>query len=163
MTALQLVYLGSGTDEQIQIQEDTGKTWSLSAYIQPATDSSPIDTQATLWLDTGDSNRKQLGERMGMCHNYMPVQCAGNFSMSKEVLERSLEDEGDCTKMLGEECKEALESYYRDQAVLVWYAGGNCANMENALPAACEGLIVPSTIGTSILCSQLDLGMGMRY
>jgi hypothetical protein len=33
---------------------------------------------------------------MGMCHNYMPVQCAGgNFSMSKGVLQTSLEDNGD--------------------------------------------------------------------
>jgi hypothetical protein len=147
MTGFQLHYLG-GDPMEILIREDDSKTWTFSSYIHHAGPGimDPNSTQATLWLDTGSTDRERLGETMGMCHSYMLVQLGGNITMSKDVLERSLEDEGDCKKMLGEECVQALEKHYRNQAGLAWSVGGDCREMEDALPAECEGLVAPITI-----------------
>jgi hypothetical protein len=75
MAGLQMVYLGSESDREIAIQEDSSTTGTVSSHIQPASldNTNPNGTQATIWLDTGDSDRERLGSRLGMCQNYMPV------------------------------------------------------------------------------------------
>jgi hypothetical protein len=149
-TALAFLWLGG--DGDLIIREDDRTTWQISSYIGPvydrgyAPEHDENDTQAILWLDTGDSNMERLGRRMGFLHNYIPLQnrTNGNLSWSREVLERSQEDSGDCKTMLGEECVQALQSWYSNQATSVWLSDGDYA-IEHTIPSKCEGMFSEAT------------------
>lgn len=53
---------------------------------------------------------------MGMCEESTWTHLLGEYKFSKEVLERSVNDNGDCKTMLGEECVEALRIHYTESA-----------------------------------------------
>jgi hypothetical protein len=147
-TALNIVWLGA--NERVMITEDDRTTWQISSYIGPGYNGGMAeygenDTQAVLWLDTGDSNMERLGDLMGLCHNYVPLQnrTTGNLTWSREVLERAQDDDGDCRTMLGTECVEALQSWYQNQGQAIWTTDQSpaCSSIEHALPSECEGML----------------------
>jgi hypothetical protein len=154
-TALAFLWLGG--DGDLIIREDDRTTWQISSYIGPvydrgyAPEHDENDTQAILWLDTGDSDMERLGRRMGFVHNYIPLRnrTNGNLSWNREVLEKSQEDSGDCETMLGEGCVQVLQSWYSNQCTNVWLSGGDYT-IEHTIPSECEGMFsVATTLGES--------------
>ncbi|CAN9096236.1 unnamed protein product [Alternaria sp. RS040] len=147
-TALNLVWLGD--EERVAITEDDQTTWKISSYIGPGYNGGMAkynenETQAVLWLDTGDSDMERLGDLMGLCHSFVPLQnrTTGELAWSREVLERAGEDDGDCKTMLGTECVEALESWYRRQGQAAWNDDQYppCSAIQNTIPSECEGML----------------------
>ncbi|RYN84597.1 hypothetical protein AA0117_g811 [Alternaria alternata] len=147
-TALNLVWLGD--EERVAITEDDQTTWTISSYIGPGYNGGMAkydenETQAVLWLDTGDSNMERLGDIIGLCHSFVPLQnrTTGDLTWSREVLERASEDDGDCKTMLGTECVEALESWYRRQGQAAWNDDQYppCSAIQNTIPSECEGML----------------------
>jgi uncharacterized protein YheU (UPF0270 family) len=155
-SALNFQYLGA--NDALFISEDDTATWQISSYLGPAHPGDGInhsenDTQAVLWLDTQDTDMEYRGNRIGLCHSYVPLQNkTGNLTWSREVLERAQDDNGDCKTMLGEECVTALERWYSGQGSAVW---GNdkkrCNVMKNTIPSECKGMLSePVTLGKSL-------------
>jgi hypothetical protein len=137
------VYLGDNRfpdpSQSFHLENDTSRRWSLSLRVhntQPEIATRP-DYQQTLLLDTVDSNVT----RMGMCHQYIQAydDRQGGFRWKKEVLERSLNDNGDCKTMLGNECVDALTRHYKRQA-MIQLSQGDCAGTNYTMPTECEML-----------------------
>ncbi|KAI4691642.1 hypothetical protein J4E81_007168 [Alternaria sp. BMP 2799] len=100
-TALSMSWLGS---ELVPLfSEDNGINWQISSYIGPyiwpGGGISENDTQSVLWFDVGESDTERLGNRMGFCHNVVPLQdfTSSNLTFSRQVLERAQDDNGDYT------------------------------------------------------------------
>jgi hypothetical protein len=148
MTALNLEFLGDPADRDVIIQEDSSRTWQISANLQPVLgeQQSPNTTQTTLWLDTGSTDTTRLGQIMGMCHNVVPLQRGGNLTWSKEVLKRSLEDNGDCTTLVSEKCISALTQHYTTQANILRLDGTGCTKTNNTVPRECDGMVEPVSL-----------------
>lgn len=157
-TALTLTYLGS--DSEPLIREDDGTNWQISSYIGPYTgmgdEYGENDTQAVLWLDIGESDMERLGNRMGFCQNYVPLQnqTNGNLTWSREVLERAQDDDGDCKTMLGEECVQALQTWYSGQAFGLW-STQECSSIDHTIPSECEGMLTEAvTMSEFCICDN---------
>ncbi|KAI4655618.1 hypothetical protein J4E93_000332 [Alternaria ventricosa] len=151
-TALTLSYLGSDSDPSFS--EDNGINWQISSYIGPyiwpGDGISENDTQAVLWLDVGESDIERLGNRMGFCHNVVPLQdfTTSNLTWSRQVLERAQDDNGDCKTMLGEECVQALQNWYSGQNS-VWISQ-DCSTIKHTIPSECEGMLAEAvTVDTA--------------
>ena len=147
-TALNFGYLGA--NDGVIIREEDSAIWQISSYVGPRYDGdaevySENETQAVLWLDTEDTSMERLGDHIGLCHNYVPLQnrTTGNLTWSREVLERAQADNGDCKTMLGEECVAALENWYSGQGLGVWGTERDpaCNIMKNTIPSECEGML----------------------
>lgn len=150
--ALSVAWLGNTDDNNILINNDTRTEWQLSAYVQP--DPFPSDrserpgTRTAVWLDTGDSNATRLGETMRMCHNYVRLQYSGKVTWNREVLERSVDDTGDCRKLVSEECLARLQVQYGLQAQGQRGSGyDGCQETNNTVPWECadSGMVEPVT------------------
>ncbi|XP_014551364.1 hypothetical protein COCVIDRAFT_20351 [Bipolaris victoriae FI3] len=147
-TAIKFAYLGA--NDGVTISRDDTATWKISSRIGPAYDSDGVmssenQTQTVLWLDTEDTDMERLGDHIGLCHNYIPLQDhrTGNMTWSREVLERSQQDNGDCKTMLGEDCVAALERWYAGQGLSVWSTDRYpaCTAIQNTMPPECEGML----------------------
>jgi hypothetical protein len=128
------------------IEDDTSRRWKLSLRVHKS--SLPIatlyryDYQHTVLLDTGDSNVTS----MGMCHQFIhPFSTPLGFQWKKEVLQRSLEDSGDCKTMLGDGCVDALVKHYTRAAVIQSTDGCNATNW--TMPAECGEMLEPVVRG----------------
>ncbi|USP82131.1 hypothetical protein yc1106_09405 [Curvularia clavata] len=92
-----------------------------------------------------DDDMGRLGDHIGLCHNYVPLQDhrSGNLTWSREVLERSQQDNGEFKTMLGEECVAALERWYTGQGPSVWSTDRYpaCTVIQNTVPPECEGML----------------------
>jgi hypothetical protein len=124
------------------VENDTSRTWSLTCRINNMSTQTgnSLYTQDTLLLDTGDSNMTN----MGSCHQTMaPGNSSGNFQWTKEVLQRSLKDTGDCRATLGDGCVDALKEWYTEQAASNHMRRGNCRETNTTLPEACHGVLEP--------------------
>jgi hypothetical protein len=145
MYGLNVDVLGAGPD--VVINEYHSTTWQVTARIGPESLTGPVNSTSqnvttTLWFDTGDKPQERLGGTMGMCHNVITPQVGGRWAWSKEVLERSLDDEGDCKNMLGEECVKALESHYLIEGRKVYDDDEqDCRVANNTIPQECEGML----------------------
>ena len=152
--ALSVAWLGDTDDNNILINNDTRTEWQLSAYVQPnpfpGAASERYSTRTTLWLDTGDTNATRLGDTMRMCHNYVPIQkSSGEVSWSREVLKKSVDDTGDCRKLVSEECLARLQVQYGLQAQRQRGSGyDGCGEANDTVPWECEGsgMVAPVTI-----------------
>ena len=152
--ALSVAWLGDTDDNNILINNDTRAEWQLSAYVQPnpfpGAESERYSTRTALWLDTGDTNATRLGDTMRMCHNYVPIQkSSGEVSWSRQVLKRSVDDTGDCRKLVSEECLARLQVQYGLQAQAQRGSGYNgCGEANNTVPWECEGsgMVAPVTV-----------------
>jgi hypothetical protein len=144
------VYLGDdkfpNTMQSFHIENDTSRRWSLSLRVhqsRPEISTQP-DYQQTLLLDTVDSN----ATRMGMCHQYIQAYDArqGGYRWKKEVLKRSLTDNGDCKTMLGNECVDALARHYKRQAINQ-LSEGSCFGTNNTVPTECGEMLETTVRG----------------
>jgi hypothetical protein len=132
-------------EDRFAIHPDFSRSWNLSYHVQQQ----PVDTSyqwrpdnnyyyGTMLLDTGDSNITSIGS----CHQTLQAEVAseGYYTMSKEVLERSERDEGDCRILLGDDCVNALRDQSREEAAEWSMRSARCADMETSLPQNCSGL-----------------------
>jgi len=106
------------------VVNDTTRTWSLklgvSASRNPPSYLDSTRYSQTLLLDTADSNLTE----MGSCHHTVQAeQFTSNFQWTKERLERSLDDNGDCMTLLGSECVAALKRWYARQGAQAMMLG----------------------------------------
>jgi hypothetical protein len=137
------------------VNNDTSKNWTLSMRVHDADQTKAGRNQLskqTVLLDTMDSNVTQ----MGVCHNTISAGGYDAFAWTKEVLERSLKDDGDCKTMLGEKCLHALLTHYRKDAAGNSLRSGNCGKANNTVPLECAGMMQPSTQSKQPSCSQRE-------
>lgn len=101
------------------------------------------------FIETGDSDTSDFG----MCAEGIRVFDQGNpgmFWLSRKVIERSVNDNGDCKTMLGTECVEALKKHYQ-VAATQYTQKGECPTTDpeiptnivwnKTVPEECRGLI----------------------
>lgn len=107
----------SGRLARFSIKNDTSRTWELSLRVTPGPYKAENTTYShTIFLDTGDSNMTDIGS----CHQTIQPEAGDwrrlRFRWTREILERSLDDNGDCTSILSAECINALKKQAADQA-----------------------------------------------
>jgi hypothetical protein len=129
----------SGDSAYYKILEDPNNTWYLTDRFAGASLASKRDGLQYVWLNVGDSNTTNIG----MCMDTTWTYSLDEYLFSKEVLERSVNDNGDCKTMLGEECVSALESHYKKSAAGSMIRG-NCptgAFWNTTVPYQCASLV----------------------
>jgi hypothetical protein len=96
------------------------------------------DTMTYMWLNTGKSNTTG----MGTCFQTTDIRGVDGFEFSREVLERSVDDKGDCKTMLGEDCVAALKDHYARSGMNAASAG-TCGggSFNTTIPHECAGLV----------------------
>ncbi|KAK7192810.1 hypothetical protein DPSP01_011231 [Paraphaeosphaeria sporulosa] len=110
------------------LYDDPDETWYFSTrtvYKTPG-----ADAMTTMWLNTGNSSMYDIGS----CWQTTWTHGINGFTFSRDVLERSVDDKGDCKIMLGEECIAGLKRHYLDAA------------MRSASRASCDGDIFNATV-----------------
>jgi hypothetical protein len=136
---------GNRTSENYAVVNDSSRIWELSYRVQKQptnhnTYKSNNDGKhfyGTMFLDTKDSNMTNLGS----CHQTLQAEIGGQgYTLSKLVLERSVNDNGDCTAMLGQDCVSAIKQRSMYQASEWPLRTGSCARMNGTIPAECDGL-----------------------
>jgi hypothetical protein len=129
----------SGDSAYYKILEDPDNMWYLTDRFAGANLASGSDGLQYPWLNVGDSNTTNIG----MCMDTTWTHSLGKYYFSKEVLERSVNDNGDCKTMLGEECVSALESHYKKIAAGSMTRGncqtGSFSNL--TVPYQCASLV----------------------
>lgn len=125
-----------------RLMNDSEVSWELSLRVQPMEDrafspgASSSNYQQTMFLDTGNSNMTHIGA----CHHTIQPSINGvGFSWTKEAVQRSLDDNGDCSALLGSTCIEALRTKFRDQAAMFPLRTGSCRGMNTTMPEECAG------------------------
>lgn len=126
MTALELVGERPAEPTRVDsgygfyIARDLRWTWDITLRVQSilksdAPDSARASYRQTMFLDTGDSNMTNIGS----CHQILiGGASSSSFGWTKEALERSMqEDKGDCTRILGDECIQAIKKNAATEAV----------------------------------------------
>jgi hypothetical protein len=137
--------------------EDSGKTWIFSPYLNA---DAALHTQSSdMWFNTGDSNMTDIG----MCMTQAVSIGLGEYAFSKEVLLRSVDDNGDCKTMLGESCVAALQAQYRQQATSAMMSGG-CSGQQgtpvnSTVPWECADLVGggESWLGGAVFTSKYTI------
>ncbi|KAF2649352.1 hypothetical protein K491DRAFT_721758 [Lophiostoma macrostomum CBS 122681] len=114
--------------------EDSGKSWILSPRVKADADFGRAYT--SVWLNTGDTNMTDVGVCLADVLSYDVNQ----YAFSKEVLQRSVDDNGDCKTMLGEQCVAALQNQYRQQATTAMMMG-KCPESNHTVPWECADLV----------------------
>jgi hypothetical protein len=127
------------------IVPDTSRSWQLSYHVQRQ----PVDTSSpewqgpdknyyygTMFLDTKDSNLTGIGS----CHQTLQAEIGvQGYTMSREVLDRSERDGGDCRILLGNDCVEALRKTSAEEVTEWSLKTGGCG-MSSEIPPECSGL-----------------------
>ena len=128
----------SGNPNDYKIVEVPDKLWYITDRLTvSSTDKNLKSAMQMPWINIGDSNTTN----MGMCMLTTATHSLGEYKFPKEVLERSVNDKGDCKIMLGEECVEALERHYRAVAARSMTAG-RCTGIDQntTVPFQCASL-----------------------
>jgi len=101
-----------GDPNYYKILEDLDSSWYMTGRFSGANSVSKKNGIHYHWLNVAESNTTNIG----MCMDTTRAYAFGEYKFSKEVLKRSVNNNGDCRTMLGEECVSALESHYRREA-----------------------------------------------
>jgi hypothetical protein len=123
---------------EFAVVNDTSRTWTLKLGVQKSK-FTPDTTNyvQSLLLDTGDSDLTH----MGSCHQTIEAYEPGRgYRWPKELLERSLDDNGDCMTFLGSECVAALKRMSAERAVQAMRRGScpDSAGEDKSVPPECE-------------------------
>jgi hypothetical protein len=139
---IQALKIEGETDDNAVVN-DALRTWELSYRVQnlPTYNKSfePAGEYyyGAMFLDTGNSDMTKIGS----CHQTLQAQIAGlSYSLSKSVLERSMNDNGDCTIMLGQECVDAMKKQATLEAARGPLRTGSCSDMNRIIPEQCSGV-----------------------
>ncbi|KAL5377621.1 hypothetical protein DPSP01_009676 [Paraphaeosphaeria sporulosa] len=98
------------------------------------------------YLDTqGATSGTETNAATGVCTEGLRVFEDNTYYFSKEVLQRSLGDEGDCKVMLGEQCADALKLHFLRESV-AYIRAGACpgdgkVKQNRTVPFECAGLV----------------------
>jgi hypothetical protein len=97
------------------------------------------------YLDTqGKVSGTETNNATGVCTEGLRVFDTNKYFFSKEVLQRGLDDHGDCTIMLGEQCANALKVHFLRESVNYIRAGGcpgdGKVEQNTTMPWECAGL-----------------------
>jgi hypothetical protein len=134
----------NGTRESEQffsVENDTSQTWTLSHRVKSASTPYSNDTfgDSEIFLNTRDSNLTA----MGSCHQIIRPQIGlsnpRSYEWVRTVMQRSLQETGDCKATLGEECIASLKALYANEAVGQMMRG-TCMHTNNTAPKECGGL-----------------------
>jgi hypothetical protein len=119
------------------VVDDPDKQWYFSLRNQEINGPGQ-DVMTYMWLNTGKSN----ATGMGTCFQTTDVYGVNGFEFSREVLERSVDDKGDCKTMLGEECVAALKDHYARSGMKSAFEG-TCSggSFNTTVPHECAGLV----------------------
>lgn len=110
-------------DERFGFDADSSHSWELSLRVQKQPEQAnasmgrlgPGPYQQVMFLDTGSSNMTDVGS----CHQTIQAETgAGSFQWTKEVMELSYKDSGDCMTLLGNKCVKALKKKAQENAAL---------------------------------------------
>jgi hypothetical protein len=129
---------------------DSSKEWHLTQRVGSTTQGAGMSSAINEWfIETGDSDTKDFG----MCAEGIRVfeqANPGMFWLSRKVIERSVNDSGDCKTMLGDKCVEALKKHYQE-AAKQYTQKGECPTTDPEIPTTiawnktapeeCRGLI----------------------
>lgn len=127
-----------------RLVNDSQVTWELTLRVQKTPPSNITLTpgattpnyRQTMFLDTGNSNMTDIGA----CHHTIQPAINGiGYQWTKDVMQRSLDDNGDCSILLGSKCIDALRTQFRDQASQWPLRTGTCRGMNNSMPFECAG------------------------
>lgn len=117
------------------------KPWTLTYQIDARSGS--VDASANrLILETSNL----VPEDLAGCSEGLFTYSVGKYSFRKEVLERSVNDTGDCKVMMGEACVNALKTKY-SRTALQSIGRSSCTSIQidSTIPAECAGLSVTNT------------------
>lgn len=89
------------------------------------------------WINVGNSNTTGISWCMKTTDTYFNK----GFSFSREVIERGLNDNGDCNTMLGTECRNALQEQYNGAALTSMQKGECDLSLDLKVPEECNGVI----------------------
>lgn len=98
------------------------------------------------YLDTqGETSGTETSNATGVCTEGLHTFANSTYFFSKEVLQRSLDDQGDCKVMLGEQCADALKLHFLRESVAYIRAGGcpgdGTVVQNRTVPWECAGLV----------------------
>ncbi|KAH7413648.1 hypothetical protein DE146DRAFT_761934 [Phaeosphaeria sp. MPI-PUGE-AT-0046c] len=137
--------------DTFSIEKDLSRTWELSLRVQSmainqARGMNNVTAyRQTMFLNTGDSNMTDIGS----CHqSIQPESRMLKFQWTREVMERSLQDNGDCGSLLGDKCVEALKIRAANEAAEWPLRTGSCAGMNSSMPPECSGTVSPRLSGS---------------
>jgi hypothetical protein len=110
----------SGNHARFSIENDTSQTWELSLRVRSGRyhedEPDSVYYMQTMFLDTGDSNVTDIGSCHQTIDTVLQWGSRWSFQWTREVLERSQEDNGDCTSILSAGCTTALKEQAADPA-----------------------------------------------
>jgi hypothetical protein len=144
------IYLGNDRfpdpNQSFKLEIDPSQNWTISLHVSESHRFSRDDDQPepfyyhSVLLDTAGSNVT----RMSTCHSFVQAHDPDHgYRWAKEVLERSLEDSGDCKIMLGDDCVNALVRHYRHEGYTNQSRSGDCSKANFTVPAECAGMVEP--------------------
>ncbi|KAF2001704.1 hypothetical protein P154DRAFT_158208 [Amniculicola lignicola CBS 123094] len=117
------------------VESSSSESWYITTRIHAL--STRDEVSRTLWLNTGNSNTSGLG----MCAEQASAESLGKYTFPKAVLERSVNDVGDCKIMFGEECVAALQLHHA-RAALERRTSADCGrNWNTTVPWQCAGVL----------------------
>ncbi|KAF2445220.1 hypothetical protein P171DRAFT_431956, partial [Karstenula rhodostoma CBS 690.94] len=123
------------------LNQDPHTQWYFSTrtvYTSPH-----ADAMTKMWLNTGNSSTKDIGT----CWHTTWTHERDGFAFPRDVLERSVDDKGDCKTMLGEECVAGLKRHYLDAAMRSAQSASCQGDVFNAtVPHECAGLVGGGTV-----------------
>jgi hypothetical protein len=132
------------TSNARSLEADNSKSWYLSARYMKPYNTPGDDGTNYFWVNTGDSNNTDIGSCVDATWTYSgyPLNGAGTgFQFPKEVVERSVNDTGDCKTMFGEECVQALEEHYKNQAAKASSLGTCQIQPNDTVPWQCADIV----------------------
>lgn len=133
--ALRLTTLGS---DRTRVVEDPDNSWYFAARTRSEDLSGNENEMTNIWLNTG--NRNATG--IGACVQTTWTYGLNGFSFSRDVLERSIDDTGDCKIMMGEDCTAALERQYIGFAMHSAFSGScDFRQFTSTIPQECTSLV----------------------
>ncbi|KAL1609992.1 hypothetical protein SLS60_001657 [Paraconiothyrium brasiliense] len=129
------------------VVDDPDNSWYFSTRTQYGGTVGGEGAMTHMWLNTGKSNATGIGT----CWQTTWTYGQDGFSFSRDVLERSADDKGDCKTMLGEECVAGLIRHFQRSAL---------KSVSDGTTSSCSGEAFNSTIPQE--CASL-VGGGSKW
>jgi hypothetical protein len=138
----------NGTRESEQffsVENDTSQTWTLSNRVKstPVPHSNDIFGDSVILLNTRDSNLTAIGSYHQIIRPQIGLSNPRSYEWVRTVMQRSLQETGDCKATLREECIASLKALYANEAVGQMMRG-TCMHTNNTVPKDCDGLGRPA-------------------
>jgi hypothetical protein len=132
------VQLPALQSDGFSLKDDPDETWYFT--LRTAYKVANMDNGTSIWLNTGTSDTTGMGSCSDAPETYGgDAYGRDGFEFSRDVIERSVNDKGDCKIMLGEDCVAGLKRHYLAMAIRSATLR-DCAR-NYTVPQECMGLI----------------------